>query len=103
MLYVSVVFLTSRTLPTSLAEALPEHPEQEEGVADQVASPQTAGLDDETRQPLEAVVREQARAAAQPAGDVVEDGPAREGDAGVYACACSPSASVPGGASPGRR
>src|SRR5215203_3895096 len=65
-------------------EALPEHPEQEEGVADQVSPPQAAGLDEEARQPLEAVVRQEARAAAQPAGDVVEDGPAREGDAGVY-------------------
>lgn len=64
MLYVSFFFLTLRTLSSSLAEALAKYPEEEEGVAEQVAAPQAAGVEGKARQPLEAVIREDARSAA---------------------------------------
>ena len=49
-----------------VAEALPQDPQEEKGIAYEVPPPQPAGLDEEPGQPLEAVVGEEARAPAEP-------------------------------------
>src|SRR5918997_3246536 len=64
-------------------QALREDAGEEQRVAEQVAAPQPAGLDEEPGQPLESVVGEDARAAPEPSGGVVEDGPAGQGDPDV--------------------
>src|SRR3712207_2320108 len=52
---------------------------QKKRVAEQVAAPQPAGLDEEPGEPLEAVVGEEAWTPPEPSRGIVEDGPAREG------------------------
>ena len=48
-----------------LGQTLLQHPHQEERVADHIALPQPLGLYEEPRQPLEAIVGEEARSPAQ--------------------------------------
>jgi hypothetical protein len=67
----------------SRAEPLAQDACQKHGVSEEVSPPQSPGLDEEPREPFEAVVREEPWSPAQLAGGVVEDGPAGEGDADV--------------------
>ena len=67
-----------------LGQTLLKHPHQEERIADHIAVPQPFGLYEEPRQPLEAIVGEEARSPAKLARDVVEHGATGEGDASIY-------------------
>jgi len=53
-------------------QSLLEHPPQEEGIADEVALPEAARLDEQPAQSLQAVVRHPTGGTAQFAGDVIE-------------------------------